>query len=90
MRKEATIRKWYGSWGIAHGYAGPDTPPNKFFIHTSNRTSQEAILNLGVKISFTEGPARTAKELPVALEIEVVPILPLASPVKKNGEKVGE
>jgi hypothetical protein len=73
-RKRAIIRKWYESWGIAHAFVSPSIPPDKFFIHTNNLKLKGTALGLGVEITFVEGAPRTAKELPVALEIEVVPV----------------
>jgi len=83
-RKEATIRKWYQTWGIAHSFVSPTIPPLKFFIHTNNLRAP-AVLGLGVVISFVEGQPRTAKELPVALDIDVV-VQPIAGPVVKATE----
>lgn len=81
-RKLSTIRKWYGSWGIAHTFVSPNTPPQKFFIHINNRKSPETVLAIGVRISFVEGEPRTAGELPQALDIDLAPPLP-EQPVRK-------
>ncbi len=78
-RKVATIRKWYGSWGIAHCFVSPTTPPQKFFIHTKNLSSPEAFLGLDVKITFIQGEPRSSRELPVALEIEVASVPTVAT-----------
>jgi hypothetical protein len=96
-RKAATIRKWYGTWGIAHSFVSPSIPPRKFFIHINNLQSP-AVLDLGVEISFVEGAPRTVKELPTALEIGVMPPVvkaagPLASLKKtevKSSPEVGQ
>jgi hypothetical protein len=84
-RKVATIRKWYGTWGIAHSFVSPSIPPNKFFIHINNLNSPDTVLGLGVEISFVEGEPRTTKELPAALEIETVLVAPV-KPVVKTAE----
>jgi hypothetical protein len=84
-RKVATIRKWYGTWGIAHSFVSPSIPPNKFFIHINNLNSPHTVLGLGVEISFVEGEPRAAKELPVALEIEAVPAA-LVKPAVQTAE----
>jgi hypothetical protein len=80
IKKVATIRKWFETWGVAHSFANPNTPPQKFFVHVNNRLSPETALGLDVKISFVQGEPRTLRELPQALEIEAVPqvLLPTA------------
>jgi hypothetical protein len=81
QRRTATIRKWYGSWGIAHAFVSPTVPPQKYFIHENNRKDTAVVLDLGVEISFVEGEPRTPKELPQALDIEVV-VLPAQTAVR--------
>jgi hypothetical protein len=74
QRKTATLRRWYGTWGVAHelSSSGPNTLPRKYFVHQANLQDKTAVLALGVCVSFTEGDPRTAGELPQALDIVVV------------------
>ena len=73
-RKTATLRRWYGTWGVAHelSSSSPNTPPRKYFIHQANLRDKTTALTLGMCISFVQGEPRTAGELPQAMEIEVV------------------
>ena len=66
------IVKWVADkgWGIINSYA-VHSAPEKFFVHFSNCASRESIA-VGVKVSFTPGPPRSANELPVALQVEIV------------------
>jgi hypothetical protein len=73
-RKIATIRRWYGTYGIAHAFVSPTIPPQKYFIHNNNRKDPAAVLAIGVQISFVEAPSRNQGELPQALEINVVSV----------------
>ncbi|MFZ0232407.1 MAG: hypothetical protein WA306_09330 [Candidatus Acidiferrales bacterium] len=73
-RKTATIRRWYGTYGIAHAFVSPTTPPNKYFVHNNNRKDPSAVLAISIQISFVEGPSRNQGELPQALEIDVVSV----------------
>ncbi len=73
QRKTATIRRWYGTWGVAHelSSSGPNTLPRKYFVHQANLHDKTTTLALGVCISFTEGDPRTTGELPQALDITI-------------------
>lgn len=84
--KISTIRKWYGTWGIAHTFVSPNTPPQKFFVHLNNRKSPDAVLEIGTRISFMEGEPRTAGELSQALDIELAPPLPVEAAKTKTAE----
>jgi hypothetical protein len=92
MRITGTIRKWTGKgWGIANSY-----PDRRFFVHVSNAVSEDVqlALALDLKITFEEGPPRNPGELPVALQIELAPIVhkvvPVApEPLPIDGEKGG-
>ena len=76
MRRTGVIRRWVvsGGWG-AYSYSGENVAPQKFFVHFSN-APQGAELDLGIKISFVPGPARSKADLPAALEIQVVSARP--------------
>lgn len=72
MRITGTIRKWTDKgWGLANSY-----PDRRWFVHVSRAVNEETqlALGLGVRITFEEGAARSAADLPAALNIELAPL----------------
>jgi hypothetical protein len=73
-----TIRRAMPERGfaIANVYTGTSTQPIKYFVHISNFIQDSdagTVLACGVRISFVPGAPRSTGELPVALQIEIIP-----------------
>jgi len=63
-------------WAICNSYGGISGNPVKYFVHISNFIQDAdagTVLACGVRISFVPGEPRSKGELPVALQVEVVP-----------------
>jgi hypothetical protein len=72
-RKEGTIRRWIAEkgWGIINSYnKGGDL--QKYFCHVKEFVATSATPEMGSRVSFVPGPARTANELPTAQQAEVI------------------
>jgi hypothetical protein len=67
------IVRWVdqSNWGIANYYVNGEPGPRKVFVHTSKVIGTERP-QMGSRIAFIEGPARSASELPQALSVEVI------------------
>lgn len=68
MELTGHLRRWNGTWGIIFTPAGGP----RYFLHRSNVRSAENIKD-GARVAFEPGPARSAGDLPVALNAYVVP-----------------
>jgi cold shock CspA family protein len=58
-------------WGVANYYIHGEAGPRKVFVHVSKVVSDEKP-QMGSRIAFNVGPARSASELPAALNVEVI------------------
>jgi len=69
------IVRWVSKcgWGIVNFYpeGGTNDAPHKAFFHISKLIGVEQP-QLGSRVSFELGPARSASELPQALNVEVI------------------
>jgi hypothetical protein len=67
------IVRWVAqsNWGIANYYVNGEAGPRKVFVHGSKVVSDEKP-QMGSRIAFNVGPARSASELPAALNVEVM------------------
>jgi hypothetical protein len=84
MTRKGTIRKWCTTWGIVNSYPPNSTgvtPPDRFFVHQSKIAPDSGPVSIGTRIEFTPGEARSASELPTALDIVVVEQQPAAAAV---------
>jgi hypothetical protein len=65
------IVRWTShSWGIANFYVNGEQDPRKTFVHASKIISGKPFL--GAFVVFDLGPARSAAELPAALNVRVI------------------
>lgn len=58
-------------WGIANYYVNGEVGPRKVFVHISKVVGTERP-QMGSRIAFVLGPARSISELPQALSVEVI------------------
>jgi cold shock CspA family protein len=66
------IVRWTScSWGVANYYVSGESNPRKVFVHVSKVVGDEKP-QMGSRIAFDLGPARSASELPAALKVEVI------------------
>jgi hypothetical protein len=69
------IVRWTdNNWGTARYYAADESSPRKVFVHMSKVVSVEKP-QVGARIEFVVGPARTEHELPQALRVKVLGVL---------------
>ena len=70
------VTKWLPEkhWGTINFYESGDFSgaPRKAFLHQNNVISKEKPV-LGSRVLFVLGPARSATELPAAIQVQVIP-----------------
>jgi hypothetical protein len=72
VQQKGKIVRWVSqcSWGIVNFYIPGEEVPRKAFVHLSKVISAEKP-QMGSRITFVLGPARSESELPQALQVEV-------------------
>ncbi|MGB7730001.1 MAG: hypothetical protein WBL50_18370 [Candidatus Acidiferrum sp.] len=68
--KGKIVRWTTSNWGIINFYNVGDQDPRKTFVHASKIISGKP--TLGSFVVFDLGPARSANELPAALNVRVI------------------
>lgn len=70
--QKGKIVRWVNqcNWGIVNFYISGEEVPRKAFVHLSKVISAEKP-QMGSRITFVLGPARSESELPQALQVEV-------------------
>ena len=73
------VRRWYDTWGIVYCYSGTTTL-TKYFLHILYLLEGSETPKPGSKVMFTPAPPRSGNEMPMAVEVEVIDVEPVASP----------
>jgi hypothetical protein len=76
-QQKGKIVRWNASvnWGIINFYVPGEDVPRKAFLHSS-KIIGDVKPEMGARVTFILGPARSATELPQALQVQVSPPRP--------------